>query len=100
MRPRRWRVLLPAVALGLLALRSIRFGADFALLAAPLLAVALTRLARRVRLGHGFAPAPALTGLLLALAVGPRVPAAPPGRPAPPPPPHHPPPPPPPPPSL
>jgi hypothetical protein len=81
-RPWRWRVLLPAAALGLLALRSIRFGADFALLAAPLLAVALTRLARRARLGHGFVPAAAVSGLLLALAAGPRVAAARAGRPA------------------
>ncbi|HVR02021.1 MAG TPA: hypothetical protein VMT47_07810, partial [Polyangia bacterium] len=82
MRPRRWRVLLPAAALGLLALRSIRFGADFALLAASLLAVALTRLARRARLSHGFAASAAVTGLLLALALGPRVAAARAGRPA------------------
>ncbi len=43
-RPRRWRVLLPVFALGALALRSVRFGADFALVAAPVLAVGLGRL--------------------------------------------------------
>jgi tetratricopeptide (TPR) repeat protein len=44
---RRWRWLLPAVALGLLGARRIRFVAEFAILGGPLLAVTLTELARR-----------------------------------------------------
>jgi hypothetical protein len=44
---RRWRWLLPALALGLLGARRIRFVAEFAILAGPILAVALTELGRR-----------------------------------------------------
>src|SRR5262249_60472767 len=45
--PRRFTLLLPVAALGVLAFRSVRFGADFALAAAPVLAVDLSaRLAR------------------------------------------------------
>jgi hypothetical protein len=44
---RRWRWLLPAVALGLLGARRIRFVAEFAILGGPIVAVALTELARR-----------------------------------------------------
>ena len=44
---RRWRNLLPALVLALLAFRTIRFGADLALVGAPLLAQALTALAAR-----------------------------------------------------
>ncbi|MDB4983042.1 MAG: hypothetical protein JWM82_3794, partial [Myxococcales bacterium] len=47
-RPRSARVLLPAAALGVLGLRSIRFGADFAVLAAPGLAVGVTALGARL----------------------------------------------------
>jgi tetratricopeptide (TPR) repeat protein len=46
---RRWRQLLPALALGLLGARRIRFVAEFAILAGPIVAVALGELGRRVR---------------------------------------------------
>jgi hypothetical protein len=45
-RPRRWRQLLPAAATAWLAARSVRFVAEFALVAAPLLADGLDRLLR------------------------------------------------------
>jgi hypothetical protein len=80
-RPRRWHALLPALALGALALRSIRFGADFALAAAPVLAVALSRLGGRLGAPRGLAPALASATSLLVLALGPRVAAARAGRP-------------------
>jgi hypothetical protein len=44
---RRWRWLLPALALGLLGARRIRFVAEFAIVGGPILAVALTELGRR-----------------------------------------------------
>ena len=72
-RPRRFRVLLPVVALGCLALRSIRFGADFALCAAPVLALGLARLGARVGAPSGGAPALCVAGLLLTLAAVPRI---------------------------
>jgi hypothetical protein len=80
-RPRRFSALLPALALGALALRSIRFGADFALAAAPSLAVALSRAGARGGRAPALAegarggrvPALAAAALLLALALGPRV---------------------------
>ena len=75
-RPRRWHALLPALALAVLALRSVRFGADFALAAAPVLAVALSRLG--VGVGRGVTLA--TSAALLALALGPRVAAARAGR--------------------
>ncbi len=77
-RPRRWRVLLPVVALGALALRSVRFGADFALVAAPVLAVGVGRLvpAARARVA-----AFAASACLFAAAVAPAVAAARAGRP-------------------
>jgi hypothetical protein len=76
----RLRALLPALAIGALALRSIRFGADFALAAAPVLATGLTRLAGAARVSP--AGGAALAGAaLLALAAGPRVAAARAGRP-------------------
>ncbi len=78
-RPRVARVLLPAVALGVLALRSVRFGADFALVAAPILAVGLGRLGARI---NGRLPALTVAAALAAWAVGPRVLAARQGRPA------------------
>jgi hypothetical protein len=89
-RPRAWRVLLPALALGELALRSVRFAADFALAAAPVLAVGLSGLASRLGArapasdeARGAARAPALgvAALLLALALAPRAAAARAGRP-------------------
>jgi hypothetical protein len=89
-RPRSWRVLLPALALGALALRSVRFAADFAVAAAPVLAVGLSCLAARFGAGApararegGAARAPAfgVPVLLLALALAPRVAAARAGRP-------------------
>jgi hypothetical protein len=68
-RPVRWRWLLPAAALGVLALRSVRFGADFALVAAPIVALGLGRVAA---LAAGAAPA--IVGLLLVgLAAAPRL---------------------------
>ena len=79
-RPRAWRQLLPALALGVLGARRIRFVAEFALLAGPLVAVALTRLARTVspalpagarRLG-----AAAVAAALVALTLAPRLAAA------------------------
>jgi hypothetical protein len=76
--PRSWRVLLPALALGALALRSIRFGADFSLAAAPVLAVALERLG--ARWGARRASAFGVAAVLLALAVAPRAAAARAGR--------------------
>jgi hypothetical protein len=68
-RPRA-RELLPALGLALLAARSARFGADFALVSAPLLAAGLTRPA--LRLAGRTATALATAGLC-ALAVLPRV---------------------------
>jgi hypothetical protein len=82
-RPRAARVLLPAAALGVLGLRSIRFGADFALVAAPILAVGLHRLgARRGPNLGGTRPAVAVAAALALGAVAPRVAAARAGRPA------------------
>jgi tetratricopeptide (TPR) repeat protein len=72
----RWRTFLPALALGLLGWRRIRFVAEFALLAAPAIAAALTaRLgeARIARLRGGAWPAMAVGGLLAILTVAPRV---------------------------
>ncbi len=80
-RPRRLCVLLPVAAFACLALRSIRFGADFALLSAPVLAVGLARLGARSRARRAAARrALGVAALLLALAVGPRVAAARAGR--------------------
>ncbi len=61
--------LAPALPLALLAARTVRFGADFALVSAPGLAVVLSAVSRRpVR------AAPALvSAALLALAIGPRL---------------------------
>ncbi|HEX4404363.1 MAG TPA: hypothetical protein VH560_06020 [Polyangia bacterium] len=77
-RPVRLRLLLPVLALGALALRSVRFGADFALLAAPVLAVGLERLvpAARARVA-----ALAVAAGLFVAAVAPAVVAARAGRP-------------------
>jgi hypothetical protein len=85
-RPRLWRVLLPPIALGLLALRSIRFGADFALFGAPVVALGLTRLGERLSLRvpsvlRGQVSVVATAALLLGGALGPRLTAARQGRP-------------------
>ena len=78
---RRWRWLLPALTLGLLGARRIRFVAEFAILGGPILAVALTEVARRVagRLRRGPAPllaTVAITAALAGLTLLPRVSAA------------------------
>ena len=78
---RRWRWALPALALGLLGARRIRFVAEFAILGGPILAVALTELARRVagRLRRGPHPlyaTVAITAALAGLTLMPRVSAA------------------------
>jgi hypothetical protein len=70
---RPWRHLLPAFALGILGARRIRFVAEFALCAGPLVAVAATRLlsAAAARL-----KAPARAAVVLAAAVGASLPVA------------------------
>ncbi len=78
---RRWRWALPALALGLLGARRIRFVAEFAILGGPILAVALTEVAGRVvgRLRRGPAPHLATVAIAAALAgltLMPRVSAA------------------------
>jgi hypothetical protein len=65
--------LLPLAAMAALALRSARFGADFALYAAPAVAVALSRLGEKAR---ARAAAWGTAAVLAALAVAPRVQAA------------------------
>jgi hypothetical protein len=84
-RPRRWRWLLPVAATGVLALRSIRFGADFAVLAAPGLAVGVTALGARLASrapGLRVAGLVGVVALLVGVAAGPRLAAARAGRPA------------------
>jgi hypothetical protein len=81
-RPARWRVLLPALAAGVLALRSVRFAADFAVLAAPLLAAGLARIGARLGAGQGRAGALGAAALMVALAAAPRLAEARAGRPA------------------
>jgi hypothetical protein len=78
---RRWRLLLPALALGLLGARRIRFVAEFAILGGPILAVALTELARRVaaaarRLPDGRYATIAIAAALAGMTMVPRVQAA------------------------
>ncbi|HEY6477594.1 MAG TPA: hypothetical protein VI456_13515, partial [Polyangia bacterium] len=78
---RRWRLLLPALALGLLGARRIRFVAEFAICAGPILAVALTEVARRVAALAGRVPAGryatiAVTAALAGMTLVPRVHAA------------------------
>jgi hypothetical protein len=76
-RPTAWRTILPSLALGALALRSIRFGADFALCAAPVVAAGLERIgARGSSRAPGAAPAVAVAAALFTLALAPRVAAA------------------------
>jgi hypothetical protein len=62
---RRLARLLPAAGLGLLALASVRFGADFALAAAPVLATALARLPLRPAAGAAAASLALLGGAAL-----------------------------------
>jgi hypothetical protein len=65
--------LLPVLALGILAWRSVRFGADFALLAAPFLAGQLPRLRPQPSaFAAGPVPAVGAIALLLGLTIGPR----------------------------
>jgi tetratricopeptide (TPR) repeat protein len=80
---RRWRELLPALMLALLAVRTVRFGADFALVVAPLAARALTDRVRSLPLPPAWiSRAPYLAGpLLIAIALVPRLSAAAAGRP-------------------
>jgi hypothetical protein len=70
------RRLLPVVGLGALAAHSVRFGADFALAAAPLVAVAASAVAARLARAPGPRAAQVASALLVALALGPRVEAA------------------------
>ncbi len=73
---RAWRQVLPAIALGCLGARRIRFVAEFAILSGPILAVALTALARRAP-GKLARPASvAIAALLLGFTVAPRLAAA------------------------
>lgn len=80
---RRWTLgqLAPILPLGILAAQSVRFGADFALVAAPILAIAATvagdRLALRLpgvaRLMRSRLPAVATAALLVGFSVAPRL---------------------------
>ncbi|HET6285029.1 MAG TPA: hypothetical protein VFH73_28990 [Polyangia bacterium] len=76
---RRWRHLLPAVALGLLGARRIRFVAEFALLAGPIVAVTITRFTQALAARSSVvtrassATALAVGALLVTLTVAPRV---------------------------
>jgi hypothetical protein len=70
------RRLLPVVGLGALAAHSVRFGADFALAAAPLLAVAASAVSVRLTKTPGSRASLVASALLVALALGPRVAAA------------------------
>jgi tetratricopeptide (TPR) repeat protein len=63
---RRLRHLFPIIALGLLGARRIRFVAEFSLLAGPVAAVALTRLAAAAPRASSLAVGAALTALTLA----------------------------------
>jgi hypothetical protein len=62
--------LAPAVPMAVLAARTVRFGADFALVSAPALGLLVTPLARRVA---GRAAAPLVVAALLVLAAAPRL---------------------------
>jgi hypothetical protein len=73
-----WTQALPALALALLAARSVRFTADFALASAPLLAVGLTAVgeaarARWPKLVWDRAAFVGVTALLIGMAAGPSV---------------------------
>ena len=89
----RWRTFLPVIALGLLGARRIRFVAEFALLAAPAIAAAVSERLRRLgeqdgagaARGAGSAASPIAAGVvaaaLLVLAIAPRAADASAGRP-------------------
>jgi hypothetical protein len=84
---RPWRHVLPALALGLLGARRIRFVAEHALLAGPVVAVAATRLAgaaaaRFPRLAAGPMASGAVGACLLLLTLAPRLAAVRRGEPA------------------
>jgi tetratricopeptide (TPR) repeat protein len=83
-RGRPWRQLLPTLALGLLGARRIRFVAEFALLAGPLVAMAATRLASVARVGRraGALASAGVAAALLFATLAPRVDAARRGEPA------------------
>jgi len=73
-----WTSLLPALVFAALAVRSVRFAADVALVTAPLLAVSLTVVADRLRarwprLLPEPIPSVGVVALIAGLAVGPRV---------------------------
>jgi hypothetical protein len=71
------RALAPAIALGALTVHAVRFGADFALVSAPLLALALTAWGGRLAARWPALRAPASTivavALLVGFSVGPRL---------------------------
>ncbi len=74
----RWSEVLPVLAVALLAARTIRFGADFALAAAPLLAVGLTAAGERLRarwpvLVSDPVPSVGVAALLAGMAGAPRI---------------------------
>jgi tetratricopeptide (TPR) repeat protein len=77
---RRWRWVLPALALGLLGARRIRFVAEFSILGGPIVAVALTELARRaaaqLRPPAALYATVAVTAALVGLTLMPRAAAA------------------------
>jgi hypothetical protein len=85
--PRPWRHLLPALALGLLGARRIRFVAELALVAGPLVAASATRLGAALAARASGAPAAralgtaAVAAALLVATLAPRVEAARAGRP-------------------
>lgn len=68
-RPRRWVHLLPTAGLGALALVSIRFGADFAVVSGPVLAAALSSGARFLALSSGARLLPARVPLVVAAGI-------------------------------
>ncbi len=74
----RWTEVLPVLAVALLAARTVRFSADFALAAAPLLAVGLSAAGDRVRarwplLVSDPVPSVGVAALLAGMAGGPRL---------------------------
>jgi hypothetical protein len=72
---RSWRHLLPVLALGILGARRIRFVAELALLAGPLVAVSATRLLSDLP-ARGRAAAAAVAAALVGLTLAPRLAAA------------------------
>jgi hypothetical protein len=82
---RPWRQLLPAFALGLLGARRIRFVAEFALCAGPIVAVATSRIAAVARMrarAAGTVASAAVAASLVVAALAPRVDAVRRGEPA------------------